>query len=132
MASIFSKIVAGEIPCQKVAETSNCLAFLDILPVVKGHTLVIPKLEVDHVFDLPPALYAELWDFAKLVGTGLKQAVPCTRVAISVIGLEVPHAHIHLLPINKVQETVFTGPRLSFTSGEMQELAARIASHIQF
>ena len=99
MASIFSKIVAGEIPCYKVAETENCLAFLDVNPVVKGHVLCIPKKEVDYIFDLDEKLYCELQCFARRVAIGLKKTCPCTKIGVAVLGLEVPHAHIHLVPM---------------------------------
>lgn len=101
MASIFSRIVAGEIPSWKVAEDENYYAFLDINPVAPGHTLVIPKREVSYIFDLTPDEYAGLWAFARRVAAALEQAVPCRRIGIAVIGLEVPHAHIHLVPLNK-------------------------------
>ena len=97
MASIFSKIVAGEIPSYKIAETENCLAFLDVFPLQEGHTLVIPKKEVNYLFDLPEELYAELMSFSKEVSKAVKKAMPCERIGVAVIGLEVPHAHVHLI-----------------------------------
>jgi histidine triad (HIT) family protein len=130
MASIFSKIIAGEIPCHKVAENDHFLAFLDVQPVVKGHTLVVPKVEVDYIFDLETPAYEHLWDFARKVAKGLRQAVPCKRIGISVIGLEVPHSHIHLLPMQSVEDTVFTKPRLKFEAAEMDALAVHIASYL--
>ena len=130
MASIFSQIVAGTIPCHKVAENDDFLAFLDVQPVAKGHTLVIPKKEIDYIFDIDSELYNELWQFARKVAVGLRQAVPCQRIGVSVIGLEVPHAHIHLLPLNSVQDTVFTNPRLHFSKEEMEALAIHIASFL--
>ena len=99
METIFTKIIKGEIPCYKIAETSKCLAFLDINPLKKGHTLVIPKIEVDYIFDLKSKEYQELWNFAKLVAKGMKRVIKCERISIVVMGLEVPHAHIHLIPL---------------------------------
>src|SRR3954469_4010275 len=101
MASIFTRIVNGEIPCYKVAETEKFLAFLDVSPLAKGHTLVVPKKEIDYIFDLDDDLHKELWDFSKKVAQAVKQAIPCKRVGVAVIGLEVPHAHIHLIPMNQ-------------------------------
>ena len=126
MASIFSKIVNGEIPAYKVAEDENYLAFLDIFPVAKGHTLVIPKKEVDYLFDLDDELYAGLQLFAKKVATGLKKAIPCLKVGVLVLGLEVPHAHIHLIPINDLGDIDFTKPKLRFTPDEFKKTAEKI------
>src|ERR1043166_2761686 len=100
--TIFSRIIAGEIPCYKIAETENCFAFLDINPLAKGHTLVVPKKEIDYIFDIEDNLYKELWQFSKHVAGAIEKAVPCKRIGIAVIGLEVPHAHIHLIPMNRV------------------------------
>lgn len=124
--SIFSKIIAGEIPAYIVAESNDFLAFLDINPLAKGHVLVIPKKEVDYIFDMDDELYTGLQIFAKIVAKGLKQAVPCIRVGVAVIGLEVPHAHIHLIPINRVDDINFSRPKLSFTPEEYAEVAERI------
>ena len=107
MASIFTKIVQGEIPCHKVLEDENHLAFLDIMPVQRGHTLVIPKREEDYLFDLSDEEYAALWAFAKKVAEGLKRATACERVVVSVLGFEVPHAHIHLIPTNEIEDFPF-------------------------
>ena len=107
MATIFSKIAAGEIPCYKVAESENFFAFLDINPVAPGHTLVIPKKEIDYIFDIDSDEYAEYWKFAKRVAAALRQAMPCVRIGVAVMGLEVPHAHIHLIPINKESDMNF-------------------------
>ncbi len=126
MASIFSEIVSGNIPCHKVAETEDFLAFLDIRPLTKGHTLAIPKLEVDYLFDLPNDLYVGLHVFAREVALALQRTVPCTRIGTAVVGLEVPHAHIHLIPINAIQDMDFSRPKLSFSSEEMAALAAAI------
>ncbi|MFA9214442.1 MAG: HIT family protein [Candidatus Methylacidiphilales bacterium] len=130
MASIFSRIVAGEIPCHKVAEDDNFLAFLDISPLAKGHLLVIPKLEIDYIFDLDDELYISLHLFAKKVAIALKKAIPCARIGVTVIGLEVPHTHIHLIPINGVNDMNFEREKLSFTKEEMQEIAVTIAKHM--
>ena len=111
MASIFTKIINKEIPCYKVAETENCLAFLDINPNAEGHTLCIPKKEIDNIFDLDTELYNELMVFSKKVAKALKKAVPCERIAMSVIGLEVPHAHIHLIPINEMKDVTFVNKK---------------------
>lgn len=127
MATIFSKIIQGEIPCYKVAENDKFLAFLDIQPVAKGHTLIIPKIEIDYFFDLPDEYLSEINLFAKEVARKIKTVVPCTKVGISVIGLEVPHAHLHLIPMNHVADMSFTKERVKFSSEEFQELAKAIA-----
>ena len=128
MPSIFSKIVAGYIPCYKVAENDNFLAFLDIFPLAKGHTLVIPKKETDYIFDMDSEEYKELWSFAQKVSKAQKQIIPCERIGVAVIGLEVPHAHIHLVPINGVSDIDFSRPKLHFTKEEMEQVASDIAS----
>ena len=130
MASIFSKIVAGEIPCYKVAETDKYFAFLDINPLVKAHTLVIPKQEVDYIFDLSDEDLAGLHIFAKIIADAIKKAYPCKKVGEAVIGLEVPHAHIHLIPIQKESDMLFTNPRVKLSSEEMGELAENIRKNI--
>lgn len=119
MASIFSKIVAGEIPCYKIAEDENFLAFLDIMPLAIGHTLVIPKKETDYIFDIQRDEYVQLWMFAQKVAKAVGVAIPCKRVGVAVIGLEVPHAHIHLVPLNKVGDINFERSKLSPTKEEM-------------
>lgn len=126
--SIFSKIIRGEIPCYKVAETNSCLAFLDISPLTKGHVLVIPKTEVDYLFDLDDTTYTELQLFAKRVAVAIKKAIDCKRVGVCVIGLEVPHAHIHLIPFNTMDEMNFANTKLSLPADEMQAIANSIAS----
>jgi histidine triad (HIT) family protein len=126
MSSIFSKIVKGEIPCYKIKESENCLAFLDVNPLQKGHTLVIPKKEVDYIFDIESELYKELWDLAKTVSQGIKQVVPCTKIGVAVVGLEVPHAHIHLIPIDSVADMNFARPKVSFTKDEFEQVAKQI------
>ena len=130
MASIFSRIVAGELPAYKVAEDDHHLAFLDITPLVEGHTLVIPKREVDYIFDLPAEELAALHLFAQRVAKGVAAAVPCKRVGVAVIGLEVPHAHIHLIPMNKVADLNFANPKIKVAEDRMQELAAAIAAKV--
>lgn len=124
--SIFSKIVSGEIPAYKVAESNEFLAFLDINPLAEGHVLVIPKKEVDYIFDLDDETYVGLQLFAKIVATGLKQAISCKRIGVAVIGLEVPHAHIHLIPMNRVDDLNFARPKLSFTAQELEATAEKI------
>lgn len=126
MASIFSKIVAGEIPAHVVAESNEFLAFLDISPLAEGHVLVIPKEEVDYLFDLNDETYTGLQIFAKIVAKGIEKAVPCQRVGVAVIGLEVPHAHIHLIPINHVDDINFSRPKLSFTQDQLAATAEKI------
>lgn len=130
MASIFSRIVAGEIPCYKVAESDRFLAFLDINPLTKGHTLVIPKQEIDYIFDLDDTLFADLHLFAKEVARAIKSAIPCERVGVAVVGMEVPHAHIHLIPIRSEKDMLFSNPKLSLSKEEMSSVAASIASKI--
>ena len=130
MASIFSRIVAGEIPCYKVAEDENYFAFLDISPVAKGHTLVIPKQEVDYIFDLDDETYVGLTRFAKRVAKAIEKAIPCKRVGVAVMGLEVPHTHIHLVPINKEADMNFFRDKLSLESTEMQAIAEAIAREV--
>lgn len=126
MASIFSKIVSGEIPCFKIAENEHCIAFLDINPLSEGHTLVIPKKEVDYLFDLENELYQEVMAFAKEVVVKIEAVIHCERIGVAVIGLEVPHAHVHLVPINHVGDINFSRPKLEVPSSRMQELAEAI------
>ena len=122
MSTIFTKIVNGEIHAYKIAEDENFLAFLDAMPLVKGHTLVIPKKEVDLIFDLDSEEYKNLWSFAQKVAKKVKSAVPCVRVGVAVVGLEVPHAHIHLIPLNQVEDMNFKNERLKLTPGEYIEI----------
>ncbi len=131
MASIFSRIVAGEIPCYKVAEDDRYFAFLDINPMVKGHTLVIPKREVDYIYDLEDDELAGLHLFAKKIARAQKAAFPCQRVGVAVLGMEVPHAHIHLIPLQKESDMLFSNPKLSFTPEEFAEIANSIREQIQ-
>lgn len=126
MATIFSRIVAGEIPSYKVAENDKFYAFLDINPLVKGHTLVIPKQEVDYIFDLSDEDLAEMQVFAKKVAAAIKSAFPCLKVGQAVIGLEVPHAHIHLIPIQKESDMLFSNPKLKLTAEEFKDIAEKI------
>jgi histidine triad (HIT) family protein len=130
MSSIFTKIIQGEIPCYKIAEDENFLAFLDVRPLTKGHTLVIPKTEVDYIFDIDSQQYKELFVFAKTVAQALKKAIPCKRIGIAVIGLEVPHAHIHLVPMNEIGDLNFEKERIQFTNLAFQEIADQIIKHM--
>jgi histidine triad (HIT) family protein len=127
MASIFSKIVAGEIPCYKIAETDKYLAFLDVFPMQKGHTLVIPKIEVDYLFDLDEETYNGLWSFARTVVKAIDAAIDCERVGVTVLGMEVPHAHIHLVPLNTEGDLSFSLPKLKFSEDEFKDVAKSIA-----
>ena len=127
MASIFTRIVNGEIPCHKVAEDDNYLAFLDISPLTEGHTLVIPKREVDYIFDLDDKTLADMMLFAKRIAARQKQVLDCVRVAVVVLGLEVPHAHIHLIPIKSENDVDFRRERLIFSPEEFAEIARKIA-----
>lgn len=128
MPSIFSRIIAGEIPSYKVAEDSSYFAFLDINPVGKGHTLVVPKVEIDDVFDLSDEQLSGLLIFSKRVAKAIKSVIPCNRVGVSVIGLEVPHAHIHLIPINGLLDMDFTKEKLKLSVDEFQSLSSEIAA----
>jgi histidine triad (HIT) family protein len=130
MPTLFSRIVAGEIPCHKVCEDEHHLAFLDIMPLVHGHVLVIPKREVDYIFDLEPRELAALWQFAQRVAVGLKLAVPCKRIGTAVIGLEVPHAHIHLVPMQTVGDINFTKEKLQPTAEQLSMMAASIQAQL--
>jgi histidine triad (HIT) family protein len=128
MASIFSKIVKGEIPCYKIAEDDNYLAFLDINPLAKGHTLVIPKKETDYIFDLDDESLAGLHVFAKRVALAIDKVMDCKRVGVAVLGLEVPHAHVHLIPINGIYDIEFSKPKLKFSESEFMGIAEKIRS----
>lgn len=131
MATIFSKIVSGEIPCYKVAETNDYLAFLDVRPLTAGHTLVIPKVETDYIFDLDDEQFAGLHLFAKIVAKALKAAVPCKRIGVAVIGLEVPHAHIHLVPMNEIGDLNFEKERAVFTPEQYEKIAQDIRAALK-
>lgn len=130
MATIFTKIINGEIPSYKIAEDEYCYAFLDIFPLAKGHTLVVPKMEVDYIFDLPNDIYAHLNLFAKNVSHAIEKAVPCERIGTAVIGLEVPHTHIHLIPINSVDDINFSRPKLKLSEVEFEEIATQIKNNL--
>lgn len=129
--SIFSKIISGEIPAHKVAETNEFLAFMDISPLAEGHVLVIPKTEVDYIFDLEDDVYMGLQMFTKIVAKGIKKAVPCKKVGVAVIGLEVPHAHIHLIPMNRVDDMNFARPKLTPTQDELAATAKKIVEALR-
>lgn len=130
MASVFTKIINGEIPAYKIAETEDYLAFLDVFPLVKGHTLVIPKKEVDKIFEMDKTLYLGLMDFAYDVAQAVEKAIPCVRVGVAVIGLEVPHTHVHLVPLNTVQDINFTNPKIKLENEEMIQIAEKIKSFL--
>ena len=131
MSSIFSKIVSGEIPSYKVAENEKFLAFLDINPLAKGHTLVIPKKEVDYLFDIDDDLLGEMMIFSKKVGRAIDAVIPCERVGMTVIGLEVPHAHIHLIPINSIYDMDFKQPKKNFSEKEFADTAEEIQKKVE-
>ena len=126
MSTIFSKIISGEIPSYKIAEDDKHIAFLDAMPLVKGHTLVVPKKETDLIFDLDSDDYKELWAFTQDIAKQIKKAIPCKRVGVAVVGLEVPHAHIHLIPLNSMDELNFKSVRLVFTPEESKEIQESI------
>ncbi len=128
MAGIFSRIAAGEIPSYKIAENDRFFAFLDINPLAKGHTLVIPKNEIDYIFDMDEDTYKDLWQFAMKIAKAIKKEVSCIKVGVAVIGLEVPHAHIHLVPLNRMDDINFSRPKLTFPADEMSQLASKIAA----
>ena len=127
MASIFTKIINGQIPCYKIAETENYFAFLDILPLKKGHVLVVPKKEVDYIFDLDDETLTGLFLFCKNISKAIKAEFPCNRISVQVIGLEVPHAHVHLIPINSMNDCNFVGQKLKLTPAEFEEIALKIS-----
>jgi histidine triad (HIT) family protein len=131
MSSIFTKIINGEIPSYKVAEDENYYAFLDIFPLAKGHTLVVPKKEVDYIFNLDDETYKGLWAFAKKVALGVEKAVPCERIGIAVLGLDVPHAHIHLIPLNNMEDFDFKKKKLKLEKEEFVEIATAINKEIE-
>ncbi len=131
MSSIFTRIVNGEIPCYKIAEDDNFFAFLDINPLKKGHTLVIPKKEVDYIFDLEADTLAGMMVFSQKVALAIEKVLPCNRIGVVVLGLEVPHAHIHLIPIDSEADVRFSNPRVRLTEDEFKEIAARISKEIE-
>jgi histidine triad (HIT) family protein len=126
MSTIFSKIITGEIPCYKIAENEHFLAFLDINPLVIGHVLIIPKVEVDYLFDLEDSILSDMLLFSKSVSKKIKNAIPCKKIGVSVIGLEVPHAHIHLIPINSINDMNFSNQKLTLNSSELESIANQI------
>jgi histidine triad (HIT) family protein len=130
MASIFTRIIQGEIPSYKVAENAHCYAFLDIFPLQRGHVLVVPKKEVDLIFDLEDSEYQELMSFSKKIAKAIQKAIPCERVGMTVIGLEVPHAHIHLVPINNVNDINFAKEKLKFSDEEFKSIAELISNNL--
>ena len=130
MSSIFSKIVQGEIPCHKIAEDDQFLAFLDVMPLVEGHTLVIPKQEIDYIFDLDPEVLAGLMKFAQRIAPAIKKAIPCKRIGVAVIGLEVPHAHVHLVPLNRMLDINFSQEKLKLSQESLAKTSELIRSFI--
>jgi histidine triad (HIT) family protein len=130
MATIFTKIIRGEIPCYKVAENDKYFAFLDINPLMAGHTLVVPKKETDYIFDLGDDDFSGLMLFAKKVALGIEKAIPCARIGVAVVGLEVPHAHIHLVPINTMSDLNFRNPKLKMTPEEFGKIALKISEKV--
>jgi histidine triad (HIT) family protein len=130
MSSVFSKIVTGEIPCFKVAENDQFLAFLDVMPLKEGHVLVIPKIAVDYIFDMEDALLADMMIFSKSVAHKLKNVFPCKKIGVTVIGLEVPHAHIHLIPINSLSDMDFSKPKLKLEESRLMEIAKLISEAV--
>lgn len=128
MPSIFTKIIQGEIPSYKIAETDTCYAFLDINPLSEGHVLAVPKIETDCFFDLDDSTYSELMLFSKSVAKAIKRVISCNRIGVAVIGLEVPHAHVHLVPINQLHDIDFARPKLSFTESELEATAKKIST----
>lgn len=130
MSTIFSKIVSGEIPAYKVAESNDFLAFLDVRPLTQGHVLVIPKKETDYIFDIHDDEYMGMWVFAKIVAQGIKKVFPCRKVGVAVVGLEVAHAHIHLIPLNQVDDMNFARPKLDIAAEEMTQIAEQIREAI--
>jgi histidine triad (HIT) family protein len=130
MSSIFTKIINGDIPSYKIAEDENCIAFLDAFPLKRGHILVVPKKEVDYIFDLDSKTYDQLMVFTKTVAVALKKTISCKRIGLTVVGLEVPHAHIHLIPINSVNDMNFANEKLKLTSDEFSDIALQIKENL--
>ena len=131
MASVFTRIINGEIPCYKVAEDDRFIAFLDVRPLKPGHTLVVPKKEVDYIFDLDEKTLADMMIFARRVALAMKEVIDCKRIGVAVLGLEVPHAHMHLVPLTRETDLLFTNPRLSPTDEENKRLAKAISDHVK-
>ncbi len=130
MPTLFTRIIKGEIPCHKIAENEYGFAFLDVSPVADGHVLVVPKVEVDYIFDLDQATYRGLMDFCQQLAPAIRQAVPCLRIGVAVIGLEVPHAHVHLIPLNSVQDINFSKPKLQVSQEALMATAEQIRSFL--
>lgn len=130
MPSIFTKIINGNVPSYKIAEDDNCIAFLDVFPLKRGHVLVVPKKEVDYIFDLDSQTYNQLMAFSKTIAVALKKTISCKRVGLTVVGLEVPHAHIHLIPINSVNDMNFANEKLQLTSEEFSSIALQIKENL--
>jgi histidine triad (HIT) family protein len=130
MATIFTKIIKGEIPCYKIAENDNYFAFLDINPLRAGHTLVVPKRETDYIFDLEDVYLSGMFVFSKKIAVAIKSAIPCNRIGVAILGLEVPHAHIHLVPMDTMEDINFRNPKLKFTVEEFEDIAARISRKV--
>ena len=130
MASIFTRIIQGEIPCHKITEDDRFFAFLDIMPLAPGHTLVVPKQETDYLFNLDAETYQGLWLFAKKISTAVEAAIPCKRIGVAVIGLEVPHAHIHLVPLNKMDDINFMRPKMNPSQEELRAIADKIRANL--
>lgn len=131
MASIFTRIINGEIPCYKVAEEDRFIAFLDVRPLKPGHTLVVPKKEVDYIFDLDEETLAGMMVFARKIALAMKEVIDCRRIGVAVLGLEVPHAHIHLIPLTRETDMLFTNPRIPVTDEENKRLAKAIGDHVR-
>ncbi len=130
MPSIFTKIIAGEIPCYKIAENADFIAFLDVFPLRKGHALVVPKKEVDYIFDLDNETYLGLMNFSKIIAIAIEKAIPCKRVGVSVIGMEVPHAHVHLIPISTVNDMNFSNAKLTLSKDEFEKIANSVKKYL--
>jgi histidine triad (HIT) family protein len=130
MATIFSRIIKGEIPSYRIAETEDYFAFLDINPLRQGHTLVVPKKEIDYIFDLDNSYLAGMVIFSKKIAVAIKETIPCNRIGVAILGLEVPHAHIHLVPMDTMEDINFRNPKLKFTPEEFEEIAARIRTKV--
>jgi histidine triad (HIT) family protein len=130
MATIFTKIIKGEIPCYRIAEDERYFAFLDINPLREGHTLVVPKKEIDYLFDLDDDLLSGIFIFSKKISKAIKESVPCARIGVAVIGLEVPHAHIHLVPMDSMEDVNFRNPKLKFTPAEFKTIAKKISEKV--
>ena len=130
MSSIFTRIINGEIPCYKISENENCIAFLDINPLKPGHTLVVPKKEIDKLFDLDEKTYFNLMDYSRKIAIAIEKSIPCNRVGVAVVGLEVPHAHIHLIPVDEPGDTDFSKPRVKLSTEEFKQIAQKIANEV--